>query len=460
MPSVRWNSVRVQTTLWVFLAIIASWVASSALSCLLMREEILTLRQTMLDHPELYRTAIPEPKFQLWDFLLGPQSVIPRSDANQPRPAQPADRYDTGASDQPPPTGNQFQPSPDGGPADQPPMPEGMDRPPDFQPRQSTPPPPRPALVSRLITGWRGVLLRAIVASLTALLFGILLGRRFSRPLLELDQGARAFQRREFNFRIPLKGDNEFTEVAAAMNEMAEQVARHLAAVEEDAQRRRQLLADVAHELRGPVMTMRTMAGALSDGTADDPARKARAIESLERTSDRMLHLVTDLLQLAKLDLRELPIHRRQCDLREVINASVFHQTEAAQLAGITLQADLPSEPVILHIDADRLAQVLDNLLDNAISYAGAGAKVTVSLSGGTPVQLRVSDTGRGIMAAHLPYIFDPFYRVDTARSPKDNHSGLGLRIARGLIEAHGGTLQLSSVERQGTSILITLADS
>ncbi len=457
MPSVQRNSVRVQITLWVFLAIIASWIASSALSCLLVREEILTLRQTMLDHPELYHSAIPEPRFQLWDLLLGPQSVIPRRDALQPPPAELNRRDDAAPTDQLPHPDEQQQRI-DAGPADQP-SPDGVT---DGQnnvqpPPQSIPPPLRPALVSRLITGWRGVLLRAIVAIFTALLFGIMLGRRFTRPLMALDQGARAYQRREFTYRIPLHGENEFTEVALAMNDMADQVAHHLAEVEEDAQRRRQLLADVAHELRGPVMTMRTMSGAMADGTAGDPARQARAVESLVRTSDRLLHLVTDLLQLAKLDLHELPIHRRQCDLREVINTGVSHQMEAAERAHITLQAELPAEPVMMNVDADRLSQVLDNLLDNAITYAGASAHVTVTMIPGNPLQLRVTDNGCGITTAHLPYIFDPFYRVDSARSAQDNHSGLGLRIARGLVEAHGGTLQLSSVEGEGTNILITM---
>ena len=109
-------------------------------------------------------------------------------------------------------------------------------------------------------------------------------------------------------------------------------------------------------------------------------------------------------------------------------------------------------------VDADRIAQVLDNLLDNALSYAGTGANIEIQLTiSDQSLLLQVMDTGRGIPASLLPFIFEPFFRADVARSPRDNHSGLGLRIARGLIEAHGGTLQLSSIEEQGTIILITL---
>jgi signal transduction histidine kinase len=107
--------------------------------------------------------------------------------------------------------------------------------------------------------------------------------------------------------------------------------------------------------------------------------------------------------------------------------------------------------------DPVRLSQVLDNLLDNAASHAGEGAEVRVSLRGGPTCTLEVSDTGRGIPEEHMPFLFDPFYRVDTSRSPSGRHAGLGLRICRGLIEAHGGTLELRSEVGAGTTVTIEL---
>ena len=241
------------------------------------------------------------------------------------------------------------------------------------------------------------------------------------------------------------------------MNEMAERVSAQLRTLEEDATRRQQLLADVAHELRSPVTTLRTMSGALDEGLADDPERRARAVRSMVKTSDRMLHLVTDLLELAKLDLKELPLHLHQVDLRELAAAVILTHQAAATQANMTLHPIEPGVPVIRTADPDRLAQVLDNLLDNAISYAGPGAELFVLLdSNGAGSRLIVKDTGQGIPAEHLPYLFDPFYRVDMARTPKDNHSGLGLRIARGLIEAHGATLHIESEVGQGTTAIIT----
>ena len=111
--------------------------------------------------------------------------------------------------------------------------------------------------------------------------------------------------------------------------------------------------------------------------------------------------------------------------------------------------------PVMVQADPDRIAQVIDNILNNAISYAGPQSKVALTLTEGSPVTLMITDTGCGIPAAHLPKIFDPFYRVDAARSPGAYHSGLGLRIARGLMEAHGGSLEVQSREGQGTRVTL-----
>ena len=137
---------------------------------------------------------------------------------------------------------------------------------------------------------------RAFVALLLALLAGAWLSRRFTRPLSELSHGAQVLQSGNFDYRLPVHGGDEFTQVSQALNGLAERVEQQINHLEEEARRRQQFLADAAHELRSPVTTMRTMAGALQEGLAEDPERRARAIHALVRTSDRLQHLVTDLL--------------------------------------------------------------------------------------------------------------------------------------------------------------------
>jgi signal transduction histidine kinase len=298
------------------------------------------------------------------------------------------------------------------------------------------------------------VIVRVALAFLIAALFGAWLGRRITRPLASLAAGAQAFHDGRLDHRIPVKGSDEFARVAAGMNEMADKLAGQIAELREDAQRRRQLLADVAHELRTPVAGVKMMTDALRDGVAMTPERRERALQAMSESADRLQRLVNDLLDLARLDVRELPLHRAPVDLRALAVERLAAVADAARAAGITLAPVEPCDPVIVDADPHRLAQVLDNLLDNAVSHAGAGATVSVAVS---PGALTVADTGRGIPAAHLPFIFDPFYRADAARSPGDLHSGLGLRIARGLVEAHGGALALDSAAGKGTRVTVTL---
>ena len=401
-------SVRINLALAILLTIVLSWVLSSGIANYLNYLRMSSLYRDMVSRPDIYPTPIPEPKFGIVEFLTG-------------RPP--------GAGHWPP--GPPPRPGPGRPPMGRPPGPEQIEL--------------------------RWVLLRLAVALGLAGLAGAWLGRKFTKPLMQLAEGADAFQSGDFEYRIPTSGKNEFAAVATAMNQMASQVSDHINRLEEDADRRRQLLADIAHELRSPVTTMRTMAGALQDGVADEPGRKELAVSSLVGTSERLLRLVQDLMELAKIDLNELPLNTRQVDLRELVNSAVqSHAVEAASHRVVLYPLD-SDRPVNIVADPDRLIQVLNNILENAISYAGEGAEVRVRLEDSDPVRMIIEDTGKGISAQDLPRIFDSFYRADAARTPGEYHSGLGLSIARRLVEAHGGTLTVSSEEGKGTLVTIEI---
>lgn len=292
---------------------------------------------------------------------------------------------------------------------------------------------------------------QSVISVVLALLAGWWLSRGFTRGLAALANGARAFHQRQFTHRIPVTGNDEFSDVAASMNEMADQVGAQIAALEEDAHRRQQILADVAHELRSPVATLEAMTAALQDGVAEQPERRTEALSYMRDSAGRMKRLVNDLLEVARLDLREVPLVCGPVNLCDLAEEVVETHRAAAEKAGIALVAAQPCDPVEVEADALRVSQVLANLVENAITYAGRHAHVTVSVTA-EPPGIVVADTGAGIAAKHMPFIFDPFYRADVARTPGDNHSGLGLRIARGLMEAHGGTLKLESEEGHGTT--------
>ncbi len=445
MPSVPKISAHVRLTLTVLLIILLTWVLNSASAYIVTYRDVQAVRQAMLAHPEIYPKPIPPPRFDVLNFLFGTKRIV------KPRPRPVANAWGSA-------TGNGTVPTP----------PEGVEGPPpiEWAPENTSPPPNPPDADSNRLPppGGNGqdhvsglvVLLRLTSALLLAIFAGAWLHWQFSRPLIALEKGARALRQGQFDYHLQVKGDDEFTAVARTMNEMAEQVSSQIAKLEDDAKRRQQFLADVAHELRSPVTTMRTMAGALEEGLADDPERRERAVQAMVRTSDRLLHLVNDLLELARLDLQQLPLHTQPVDLRELIPACLQHHTAAAAQAGMTLVEPEPGGPVLIHGDPDRLTQVLDNLLDNAISHAGNGAQLSVTLVNADPVQLIVADTGQGIAAKHLPYLFDAFYRASVVRTPGDKHSGLGLRIARSLVEAQGGAMTLDSAEGKGTAVTLT----
>jgi len=428
-------SLRAQLTIAFLVVIVLSWVLSSATAYYVIRQDYQTFRQRILTNAGEDANLPPPPRFTWRDVLLGPQRVFTRGLDRPPGPGR-MRRFDNS-------------------------LPPGMGQSPELRPPaigEPSGPAPGQGLPGSSGAAGDSLLLfsRVAIAVALALVAGAWLAWRFLRPLSELSQGARMFHAGVFTHRIPLHGGDEFSELATSMNEMADRVSRQIADLEADGKRRRQILADVAHELRNPVMTLRTMSGALEEGLAEDPERRQRALCSMVRTSDRLFHLVTDLLELAKLDLRELPLHRQPVDLHELLAASLQSHAAAAQQAGVTL---LPVEgpAITARVDPDRLIQVIDNLLDNAISYAGPGARVRATLQDGDPLRLVIADTGHGIPARHLPYIFDPFYRADAARASGDEHSGLGLRITRALVEAHDGTLALASTEGKGTTVTITL---
>ena len=304
----------------------------------------------------------------------------------------------------------------------------------------------------------RGLMpVRLGIALLLALAVGAGLSRWFTRRMETLAAGARAFHAGDLSYRLPVAGEDEFSRVASAMNDMADRLATQIADLEQDGRRRRQLLADVAHELRSPVATLKTMTEALRDGVAEDPARRAQALGAVLTAADRLEGLVADLLEVARLDLHELPLNRERVDLRALAREAGARHAQAAAEGGLTLLPVQEGEPLPVEADPARIAQILDNLLDNAVAYAGAGATVTVSVFPGDPAQVVVADTGRGLAPEHLPFVFDPFYRADSARTPGVPHSGLGLRIARGLAEAHGGGLSLDSEVGHGTKVTLAL---
>jgi signal transduction histidine kinase len=213
-------------------------------------------------------------------------------------------------------------------------------------------------------------------------------------------------------------------------------------------------VANVSHELRTPLTAVKGTVETLRDGAVEDPKVRDRFLETIEVETDRLIRLVNDLLLLSRADSEALNLRREPVDLAGLARETVDRLAHRAEAQGLELQVQVePRLPRVL-ADADRIEQVLVNLLDNAIKYSHEGSVVRVHAASDPSgmVCVSVEDEGIGIPAAELVRIGERFYRADKARSRAQGGSGLGLAIARALVEAHGGCLSLESEEGRGTT--------
>jgi two-component system sensor histidine kinase BaeS len=292
------------------------------------------------------------------------------------------------------------------------------------------------------------LLYAALGAILIALILGLFLARTLTRPLRELTAASRAMTQGDLEQRVAVRSRDELGELAAAFNQMSAELVRGNRA-------RRQMTADIAHDLRTPLTVIKGYAEALRDG--DLPAASA-TFETIYQEADHLSHLVEDLRTLSLVDAGQLTLHRRTVQLEDMLERTAAAHLPQAQQSGITLNVDAAADLPSIYADPERLAQVLGNLVGNALRYTPEGGRITLAArQQADAIQFTVQDTGTGIDSADLPYIFDRFYRGDDARETNEGESGLGLAIAKSLIEAHGGSISVASAPGEGSTFTIAL---
>jgi signal transduction histidine kinase len=311
-----------------------------------------------------------------------------------------------------------------------------------------------------LLAGFRAALneslaVAALAATAVAVLVSVLVSRQVVAPVRAMQRASQRIASGEYDERVrvpgdPAKGDlDELGELALHFNQMASRLAQVEAM-------RRQLIGDVAHELRTPLTAIKGTMEALIDDVL--PADK-ETYQQVYREADRLQRLVNDLQELSRVEARAYPLDRRPLAVGTLMTTLVSRLGRQFEDKGVSLRADVPADlPPVLG-DEDRLGQVLLNLVGNALQYTPAGGSVVVSARRkDREVQIAVTDTGLGIAAEHLPHVFDRFYRVDKSRSRAAGGSGIGLTIARHLVEAHGGKLRAESAgPGQGSTFTFSL---
>ena len=288
----------------------------------------------------------------------------------------------------------------------------------------------------------------AHLAIAVAFLFTFLISRRMLAPVKALTETAKQLGQGDFSQRVQIKDKGEVGELAQAFNSMASDL-------EWAEQMKRSMVADIAHELRTPLSNIRGYLEAVSDGIKKPDTD---TIHSLEEEASLLSRLVDDLQELSLAEAGQLTLVRQGQDMVALVRQMASAVEGHVSAKGLSLAVELPDELPLVNIDSHRIGQVLRNLLVNAIAHTGAGGTITMSarqLEGF--VEVSVSDTGEGIPPEDLPYIFERFYRVDKSRARATGGSGLGLTIAKRLVEAHGGSIDAYSELGKGSRFTFTL---
>ena len=279
-----------------------------------------------------------------------------------------------------------------------------------------------------------------------------------SRTLRVLTRAARTMAGGDLSVRTGVAGNDEIAALGQALDQLAESLSESLTEQRRLEAVRREFVANASHELRTPVTALRTAAETLADVVRSAPGEAPPFVDIIERNSERLQHLVEDLLDLSRIEARELPLRLEAVELAPVVDQLLVLHRKLAETRGLVLRAELaPSLPPV-RADRHALEQVLGNLVDNAAKYASPGATVTVRAAEDGPLtRIAVEDTGPGIEASHLPRLFERFYRVDRGRSRELGGTGLGLAIVKHLVEAMGGTVTVTSELGVGSCFAIAL---
>ena len=323
-------------------------------------------------------------------------------------------------------------------------------------------------------TPWGALLfywpIRLTIAICIAILFSMVLSFLVSRPLRKVTDVATAIAQGDLSRRVPIRSRDEVGRLGQEFNRMTEKLQSTILELErerdkleaalkqlqESESRRRQLVADASHELRTPIACMQGTLEALQDRLINDPVEQQEAITSIHEEALRLSRLVEDLLMLARAELGEVDIRREPVSVDGLVSRAVSKFKSRADSLGVELQVDSGQPDISIMGDQDRLTQVLDNLIENALQHTLRGERIRLSTirQNGT-ASITVEDNGKGIPEDDLPHIFERFYRSDKSRTRSTGGAGLGLAITREIVEAHGGTITVDTDIDEGTRVCV-----
>jgi signal transduction histidine kinase len=302
---------------------------------------------------------------------------------------------------------------------------------------------------ARFLWGVQQAILRgSLVAVIVALILGIFLARTLTHPLRELTDATRSLARGALGQQVPVRSNDELGELTRSFNLMSADLAQSV-------QQRRQMTADIAHDLRTPLSVILGYTEALSDGKFSG---SPEIYNVLHGEAQHLQRLIEDLRVLSLADAGELTLNRQEISPLDLLERTAIAHAVKAQEKGIDLRVDAAEKLPSVWVDPERIAQVFGNLVSNALRHTPTGGVITLSAQPAAGVvRLHVRDSGEGIAADDLPHIFNRFYRGNMARTQVESESGLGLAIVKSLVEAHGGGVGVESTPGIGSIFTVTL---
>jgi signal transduction histidine kinase len=295
-------------------------------------------------------------------------------------------------------------------------------------------------------------------AAALSIFFGATQGQMLADSIAILTKAARRMAGGDLETRVPVTRGDELGELADAFNRMAAQLAEYTHRQRDAEQARRDLIAAVSHDLRTPLSSIQAMVEALCDHVVADDATIDRYHQTIRSETERLNALIGDLFELSRIEARALELHLEPASLYDLISDTLRSMSPRASNKRIALDGDVPSNLPMVRIDTGRTQRVLVNLVDNAIRHTPEGGRIAITaVDVGHEIQVDVADTGEGIAEVDLPSVFDRFYRGEKSRSRDSGGAGLGLAIARGLVEAQGGRIWARSTKGEGSVFSFTL---
>ncbi len=305
----------------------------------------------------------------------------------------------------------------------------------------------------------QAIIIAGLIVALLATLFSFLLARRLTQPLESLTIAAEKMKHGRYAERVTLpKSQDELGRLALTFNAMADTIEADVTELRRQEQVRRDLIANIAHDLATPLTAIQGLSEALADDLITDTNARQETAQRIGREVQRLRRLVADMQHMSALESGQVSLDLAPLDLYALVNETLIVLTPEFESAGLSVSNEIaPTTPPVL-ADSDRITQVLLNLLDNARRHTPAGGSIRITATPGEKLlTISIDDTGSGIDADDLPHIFERFYRADRSRTGTTGGSGLGLSIVKAIITAHGGTIRAESTPGQGTSIVFTL---